>query len=132
MKNRLKKAVNYLKLEDIIKNQEDLAEKLGYDKASVSQALNGSKKYLTDSFIAKFCKKFNVINYDWLLTGEGDMLRPNVNIGHSSIGDHSPIIGDIRVNECKAELEKANLKIAYLEQMLKDKEEIIELLKSKI
>jgi hypothetical protein len=28
MKNRLKKAVNYLKLENIIKNQEDLAQKM--------------------------------------------------------------------------------------------------------
>ena len=146
MKNRLKKVVNYLKLENIIKSQEDLARQINYDKASVSQALNGSEKYLTDSFIAKFCRKFNIINEDWLLTGEGEMLKQN-NIGHTTVGDYSPINGNINVNECRVELEKAMLKISYLEerlkekdaqiaelkvlfeQRLKDKEEIITLLK---
>jgi transcriptional regulator with XRE-family HTH domain len=56
--------------------------------------------------------------------------NPN-NIGHKTTGHHSPISGNIEINNCKSELEKANLHIEYLEKTIKDKEEIINLLKSK-
>jgi len=55
----------------------------------------------------------------------------NINIGHTTNGDHSPISGDININKCITELEAAKLKISYLEQRIKDKEEIIEILKTR-
>ena len=43
-------------------------------KANISSAFGGKERYLTDSFIRAFCKAFDVINPDWLITGEGEML----------------------------------------------------------
>jgi hypothetical protein len=64
-----------------------------------------------------------------LLTGRGEMLR-NDNIGHRTNGDHSPISGNIEIQACKSELDVANIKISYLEKIIKDKEEIIQILKN--
>ncbi|MCH5307249.1 MAG: LexA family transcriptional regulator [Prevotella sp.] len=44
-------------------------------RQSVSQALNGNKRYLNKKFVTAFCSAFpGVFNLDWLLTGEGEML----------------------------------------------------------
>jgi hypothetical protein len=97
---------------------------------------------------SKIVTKFPEVDLNWLLTGNGEMLKAN-NIGHTTAGDNSPISGNINVNECRNELEKAKMEISYLkeivkekdmqmeelktlfEKRLKDKEEIIELLKNK-
>ena len=73
--NRLKKAISYLKGREIIFNQKDIVEKMGVNKSSVSSALRGNEKYLTNSFLIKFCNTFNCINYNWLITGKGNMLN---------------------------------------------------------
>jgi hypothetical protein len=65
-----------------------------------------------------------------LLKYKGNMLN-NVNIGHKTNGNYSPITGNIEINNCKTELEKALLEIKYLKNTLSDKEKIIELLTSK-
>ncbi|TFD94641.1 hypothetical protein E2605_14810 [Dysgonomonas capnocytophagoides] len=76
MKERLKKAFNHLKVLGLISNQQDLADKMKYARASVSKALNGHDGYLTDNFITEFCNKFpQIFNPNWLLTGEGEMLK---------------------------------------------------------
>jgi len=72
--DRLKKAISYLKGNDTIFNQKDIVEKMSVNKSSVSSALKGNEKYLTDSFLMKFCNTFNLINYNWLITGKGSML----------------------------------------------------------
>jgi len=56
---------------------------------------------------------------------------PIKNIGHTTSGNHSPITGDIEIDNCKSELEKSNMRISYLEQIIKDKDKIIELLSNK-
>lgn len=82
--DRLNIIIRYLKGEGIIKNQQDIVDILKSNKSSVSLALKGNEKYLTDSFLIKFNKAFNnVFNTDWLLTGLGDMRAgqedPNLN-----------------------------------------------------
>ncbi|MDR2653296.1 MAG: helix-turn-helix domain-containing protein [Prevotellaceae bacterium] len=84
MKERLKQAFYHLKCKNLVKSQLDLAERLGYDKSTISQALNGSEKYLTDAFIHKFCRAFDVINEDWLKTGQGEMLKNIQNLENVS------------------------------------------------
>ena len=54
-------------------------------------------------------------------------LEPS-NIGHRTSGNNSPIFGNITVNS-SSELEMANLKVSYLEQIIKNKEELISLLR---
>jgi hypothetical protein len=112
--------------------QKTISETLKANKVSVSRALKGDEGYLTDSFIERLNSGFeNPFELDWLLLkSDGNMLR-NAHIGHTTNGDYSPITGNIEVNNCPNELEKALLKIEYLEKTLKDKEEIIELLKTK-
>jgi hypothetical protein len=87
----------------------------------------GSDKLLS---ISRFYKD---INLDWLITGRGEMLKSEdtiiKDVGHTTAGNDSPIAGNININVYKSELEKLKLKITYLERILKDKEDIIDLLK---
>lgn len=77
MKNeRLRKAVNYLKMENEITHDKDVAVKMCSTVQNVSKALSGDKKVITDRFLRRFNEAFDeVFNIDWLLTGEGEMLK---------------------------------------------------------
>ena len=51
------------------------AEALHYGRTSMSAAMNGDEKYLTDSLYKNICEKYKgVFNLDYLLTGEGSLL----------------------------------------------------------
>ncbi len=76
MKDRLQKAYRYLQQEKVVSTQQDLAKKLNLDRASVNKALNDKDGYLTDSFVEKFSDIFSdIFNINWILTGEGSMLK---------------------------------------------------------
>lgn len=76
IKDRLKQAYHHLKGAGLIDDQKDLADKMGYSRTSISKALNGYEDYLTESFVIKLHQTFsNVFSKEWLLTGEGDMLK---------------------------------------------------------
>ena len=72
-KNRLDRAVAYLKGEQIIKTQKDISKKMGMSEETISRALKGLKKYLTDSFLEKFAYEFS-LNPEWLKNNKGSML----------------------------------------------------------
>jgi hypothetical protein len=94
--------------------------------------LNNVKSIGSDKLLA-ISRAYKDINLEWLITGEGDMLKSEdtiiKDVGHSIAGNDSSIAGDININVCKSELERLKLKVTYLERMLKDKEDIIDLLK---
>lgn len=73
---RIIKFIEWLIYDKIANNRKDLAEKLGYTESSLSQIING-KVALSDKFIKKLSKIDNRVNIDWLLTGEGQMLKSN-------------------------------------------------------
>lgn len=75
MLERIRKVINYLVFQGVIKNDTDLAAKLKYTKSSLSQILNGSVP--ADKFIEKLCNFDKNINSVWILKGEGDMLLPS-------------------------------------------------------
>lgn len=50
---RLKDALNQLRLEGIIKTQQDFCELTGYNKSAVSAALHGNEKYLTERMVQR-------------------------------------------------------------------------------
>ena len=51
------------------------SEALHYGRTSMSAAMNGDEKYLTDSLFKNICEAYKgVFNLDYLLTGEGDLL----------------------------------------------------------
>jgi hypothetical protein len=77
-KERFEKAYNYLKFKGVIKKQEDVAKAMGATRANVSLALNGNPAVLTDNFLMRFTKAYSgTFNFDWLISGEGEMLTVN-------------------------------------------------------
>ena len=107
--------------EDNKLSQKALSEQLGIGQSFISQIENG-KDPMPDSLISKIKEIYN-------LEDVGKYHKSN--IGHTTTGNFSPISGDITISDYKWELELAKLQISHLEQRLKDKDEIIELLKSK-
>jgi phage repressor protein C with HTH and peptisase S24 domain len=88
--NRLNDSIAFLKGRKIIKTQQDIATKLKYNKGSVSQALNGKNGYLTKDFIKNFTDHFPEINYSWLLTGEGKMLKDSYSDDQDIVSNNTP------------------------------------------
>ncbi len=109
---RMQTAFNYLRLEGLANNQRNLSEKVGTTPSNVSKALKGDERFLTDKFLRRFNAAFgNVFNEDWLLTGEGEMLRPSASV-HQQGGDNATQVGgDYNVNSAAA-LERALDEIA--------------------
>ncbi len=71
---RINKAIAFLKGNEIISIQQDIVDIMNVNKSSVSSALKGDDRYLTNGFLKKFCKSFPQISQAWLLNEEGEML----------------------------------------------------------
>ena len=76
---RINTAIAYLKGVGKISYQKDIVAAMKADKTTVSLALRGDERYLTDSFLARFSETYTEINVDWLLTGKGKMLNNQSN-----------------------------------------------------
>lgn len=73
---RFREAFDYLQKKGIIHNKSQLGEIMNYTRSVVSNAYNGKEFYANEKFLAKFCQAFpNVFNYEWLISGEGEMLQ---------------------------------------------------------
>lgn len=76
-KEVIKNAYEYLKTKGIVHTQKDVAQKMGASPSNISSAMSGVEAVLTDKFLGRFNAAFgNVFNDEWLLTGQGKMLRP--------------------------------------------------------
>jgi hypothetical protein len=126
---RFKNVIDFLIANRIIRNQQQFVEEIHSDKATVSQIKNG-KLNIPNEMFEKITNSFPCISLDWLKEEKGEMLKIN-GVGHSTFGNFSPIKGNIEINSCLAELEKEKQKNTYLERIIKDKEQIIELLLKK-
>lgn len=74
---RLNEVYNYLHDHHGIHSKGDFADIIGYARAYVSSALNGNKKYLTDSLFQNVYKSFpGMFDLNYLLKGEGSLLTP--------------------------------------------------------
>ena len=71
---RITKYIDWLIFERKVKSRRDLADKMGYTESSLSQILN-DKVALSIRFIKKLSKTNSAVSEEWLLTGEGDMLK---------------------------------------------------------
>ena len=74
---RLSIVMDYLLRKDPIlyKTKTNVAEAVGFPRTNFSAALKGEEKYLTDNIVNKFVLAFPELSKDWLLTGEGEMLK---------------------------------------------------------
>ena len=73
---RLTKIIDWLIFDGRIKTRRELSDILGYKESSFSQIMTG-KVSVSNKFIKKLCKFDERINEDWILTGEGEMLKKN-------------------------------------------------------
>lgn len=71
---KFKKAINYLKFQEIIENNNDIASTGLISKAGLSKAINGDSKYLTDSFLNRFCTAYPFFNRRWFSEETAEML----------------------------------------------------------
>ncbi len=135
MNDKLKKiedAIKHLIVIDILlpKNfQKTIIEKMGANKTSVSQALKGNERYLTDNFIERFCEAFPEIEhifnenttYSIIQQGQG-----NINNGHNIHGKEN------RIEQTNVELlELIKKKDEQIAEKDKQIETLLEILKNK-
>lgn len=78
--DRLKEVVSYIqyKYKDEYKTQTLIANKIEFTRNNLSSALKGDEKYLTEGLADKIVVAFPEISKDWLLTGNGSMLVPQI------------------------------------------------------
>ena len=107
------------------------AEALHYGRTSMSAALNGDEKYLTDSLFKNICEAYHgVFNLDYLLTGEGDLLTVEEDAGNETMQNISGMIDhSSMVNALIAAKDET---IASLQRELDAKNETITLQRSRI
>lgn len=71
---KVKCAYKFLYDKGLVHSKNELAEKMGMSRTSVSLAVNGDEKYATDSFLRKIFETFpGIFNPGWLLNDEGSM-----------------------------------------------------------
>ena len=72
---RLIEVYNHLRQHSGIHTKSDFAEAINSGRTSVSAALHGNEKYLTNSFFKNVCNSYpGVFSLTYLLTGEGKLL----------------------------------------------------------
>lgn len=78
---RLTEAVEYLRNNGKAKTQTVIAKDLDRHRTNVAKAMRGNPDYLTDDFLRDFAHAYSdYINENWLLTGEGQMIKPGRNM----------------------------------------------------
>ena len=109
------------------------AEALHYGRTSMSAAMNGDEKYLTDSLFKNICEAFQgVFDLQYLLTGEGSLLtiEEEVHIkDYERLYNPQPIDNSSLVNAIIAAKDET---IASLKRELDAKNETIALQRSRI
>ena len=86
---RFLEVVAYLLDNGSVKNKSDMADLLGIKPSKFSEILNQRMNVGTD-LIGTICSKFSTISSEWLLTGKGDMIKPNVQ--HNT---HTPMLSKL-------------------------------------
>jgi len=72
---RLNEVYEHLRRYFGIHTKTGFAEAIQYGRTSMSAAMNGDEKYLTDSLFKNICEAYpGVFDLDYLLTGEGQLL----------------------------------------------------------
>ena len=85
-KDRINMVFSSLKENGEISSQADLAKAIGASEATISKALKGEEKALTDNLLKRISRRFIQYSLDWMANGIGTMLN---NCGCSSADDES-------------------------------------------
>ena len=113
---RIKKAIKWLIGSGIAKTQEGIGLLMGYsNKSAFSQVVNNPDKRPED-FVVRLCNLNNALNKNWLLTGEGSILKNT---------DQTVRQGGEDATLSEADLNNSNTMKKYLDQVLRQNEELI-------
>ena len=113
-----------------ITSKTDFADALRIQRTALSAAMNGNKAYLTKNLFQKICATFpNVFNLDYLLTGNGHLLKEQV------IHDDGTVMSTEQIeplNLSSVALAAKDETIAAIREQLKAKDELIASLRQQI
>jgi hypothetical protein len=130
---RLIEVYEYLRRYYGIHTKTGFAEALRYGRTSMSAAMNGDEKYLTDSLFKNICEAYKgVFDLNYLLTGEGQLLTIEEEVRNKDIEnlyDPQPIDNSSLVNAIIAAKDET---INSLKRELSAKNETIALQRSRI
>lgn len=78
---RLLQVVDYLKDNGKARNHEEIAQMTSTSRPNVSSAISGNPRYVTEPFLKRFAAAYSdYVNEQWLLTGEGEMAKPEADL----------------------------------------------------
>ena len=83
---RIRRIINWLIFAEYAQNEKELAKKLGYTQSAFSQITNG-KVPLSNRFIQKLCSADENINYNWILTGRGNLFKKGYQYPDTSLSE---------------------------------------------
>jgi transcriptional regulator with XRE-family HTH domain len=134
---RVIKVADWLIFKQVAENRRDLAEKMGYTESSLSQILNAKVK-LSERFVKKLANMDMEISEDWLLTGEGEMLKENQTGNHNQpenvyFKGTKPNMGEETLNSNTMDqnlLELMRGQQSQMERMLSQHDEFISIIKN--
>jgi len=130
---RLIEVYEYLRKYYGIHTKTGFAEALHYGRTSMSAAMNGDEKYLTDSLFKNICEAYKgVFDLNYLLTGEGDLLTLEEEVhneDYEKLYNPQPIDHSSLVNALLAAKDET---IESLKRELASKDETIALQRSRI
>lgn len=72
--NRIKDVLEWLKSSEMFRSNREIAERMGYNPSMVSQVITG-RSAVTQKFVRSLSSVCSRISYDWIWTGEGNMLQ---------------------------------------------------------
>ena len=123
---RIEKLIQQLKI-----SQKQLAELAGLSENTISNAKKGKNIPSLDFFNAIY-KAIPDLNPSWLYMGEGEMFANKLNVDALHVSNDSSNGKILTIADYKKMVLILETEIQYLKLQLKDKEEIIQLLKSKM
>lgn len=96
MNQRVKEAIGELKKSRKVHSQADFAKEVGIGVVQLSEIVSGKRK-VSEYYVNKILTRFPEINQDWLLNGNGEMLKSY----SASAENHSISIAGEEIKENK-------------------------------
>jgi lipopolysaccharide biosynthesis regulator YciM len=116
--------VTYLRQNKYVRNQQDFTERINSDKSTVSQIMN-NRIAIPNNMFGNVVSAFPFISKDWLLYGEGEMLRSTYTQNIDE-GQNFTQTGNVTVNNSDAALLKAIDEISEQRKMVQKAQEQID------